>query len=193
MEEIDFQKEDIVFLREAVNLQPAQAPSDTVRVRLMVVAASGGKKILNQHWAQVRQWVMGFGLAVLTFTLLWVWVKPGVVLGWTVNGLPPAAYRIYRAPTSDGEQMLIREIKASEGGSYQFVDLFVLSAAQYTYTVEGLTSNGGTITSQPVTVDTSQVLLTQVVILAASLLVGWGIVALLNSMKTPFFVRKAWQ
>jgi len=186
VEEHRIQSDELAHLRYAVKSQPLLMPPEALRKRLM--AAVG-----PQRRPALARWGLGFGMAVLAFVLLWAVVKPGVVLGWTVNGNPPAAYRIYRSPTSGDGRVLVRELEASPvENSYQYVDLFILPAAHYTYAIEGVAPDGRTVARQAVAVDSSTVLPGQLAILVASLLVGWGAVAAFNGVKAPIFAKKAY-
>ena len=191
------QRDDLAHLREALKQQPTLAPPEAVRGRVMAAVAAavaaGPQRYTGRGWGPAARWAAGFGMAVVVFVLLWAVVRPGVVLGWTVSGEPPAAYRVYRSLGPDEKQALVREVKAlPEEDSYRIVDPFVLPAARYTYTVEGVASNGRTIASQSAAVDAATVLPAQVAILVASLLVGWGAVAVFNGVGTPTLVKKAY-
>lgn len=116
---------------------------------------------------------------VIVFVLLWVVVKPGVALRWSVKGMVPTSFRIYRAPATSLDYTLVAEIAARDDQpAYQYSDLLIFPGLSYRYRVDGVDSSGEILSSQGVTSDARGALPDQVGILLTSLICGYACLAL---------------
>lgn len=115
----------------------------------------------------------GFALAAITLVLLWLTIRPGVLLEWTVSGDSLAAYRVYRAQADSQEFILLGEIDSQPGESrYTYLDVLSLPGQRYVYQVEGVTASGVSIVSQRVASQPLTALPGQLAILISSLVLG---------------------
>lgn len=188
MKHIDFQEEDLASLRTAVNQQPVLKPSNRVRAHLMTRTVANKPGIPSHFSALVTRWVAGVGTAILVFVILWQVVNPGVELSWSVNIGLPVIYRVYRSTDLNNDPMLVHEFRAeSNDKNFHLVDDLIPPALNYTYIVEGVAPDGQTVDSRSLSVDTSNILLTQAAILVVSLLLGWEIIMAFSIIKLPFF------
>lgn len=168
-------------IRSAMISLPQQVPSPLVRQRVMTLIHSpiSGKK-------QASQWGWSFlAGALLTFSmliLLWLALRPGVVLQWSLERDGMTSYRIYRASLGSSQFELIKEIPArADRQQYSFVDAFVLPGRNYVYRVEGVRSDGVTSLSPIVTGGSRDVIPGQLSVIMTSLIVGYGIVIFLRN------------
>jgi hypothetical protein len=188
MNDLDFQENDLAYLKNAVNQQPELKPSNRVRAQVMTRAVGYKPRVVNPALSLLTRWAAGFGISLLVFTILWQLVNPGVELQWALNVSMPATFRIYRSPRTDSEPVLVQEIQVQANGKdFHFVDKFIPPALMHTYIIEGVDPTGETVDSKSLSVDTSNVLLTQLAILAVSLLLGWEIVMASSFLKPTFF------
>jgi hypothetical protein len=188
MNDLDFQEEDLAYLKSAVNQQPKLKPSNRVRAQVMTRVVGYKPRAFNPVLSLVTRWAAGIAISILVFAVLWQVAIPGVELNWSVNVSMPATFRIYRSPHTDSEPVLVQEIQVQANGKdFHFVDKFIPPALMHTYIIEGVDPTGETIDSKSLSVDTSNVLLTQLAILAVSLLLGWEIVMASSFLKPTFF------
>ncbi|MCI0521389.1 MAG: hypothetical protein L0Z70_14170, partial [Chloroflexi bacterium] len=90
-------------------------------------------------------WALGAALTLTALSLLWLAVRPGVALRWTVSGETPAAFRIYRAEAGSSDYRWIDEIPAdSHHREYEYSDAFLFPGKAYSYRVEAV-GRGGVI------------------------------------------------
>ncbi len=115
----------------------------------------------------------GIALAVITLVLLWLTIRPGVLLEWTVSGDSLAAYRVYRTQADSQESVLLGEIDSKPGEiRYTYLDVLSLPGQRYVYQVEGVTASGVSIVSQRVASQPLTALPGQLAILISSLVLG---------------------
>jgi hypothetical protein len=188
MNDLDFQDNDLAYLKNAVNQQPELKPSNRVRAQVMTKVVGYKPRAFNPVLGLAARWAAGISISILVFAVLWQVAIPGVELKWAVNVSMPAVFRVYRAPNVGQEPVLVQEIQVQANGKeFQFVDKFIPPALMHTYIVEGVGLDGTTIDSKSLSVDTSNILLTQLAILAVSLLLGWEIVMASSFFKPTIF------
>jgi len=183
------------YLQSVVKNQQSLTPLDSIRINLLSAVKSDRRTPIGNtnHWTYTLRWAIGFGMAVFVFAVLWVIVKPGVILGWTVQGYQPVLYRVYKEVSSNEKRELIHEVNGLPGEeSYKFVDLFTFPAVNYTYTVDGLSTNGHVITSQTTVVDTTSILPNQIAIILVSLIFGVCAVIFSKNISLPYAVMQTW-
>lgn len=116
----------------------------------------------------------GLALATLSLVLLWLTIRPGVMLYWSVSGGDNLTYQVYRAPTGSQEFILLGEVPGSPGvNQYSYLDALFLPGRSYIYRVEGVSPSGTPVVSQRVVSQSTAALPGQMAILLASLLVGY--------------------
>jgi hypothetical protein len=156
--------------------QPQRMPSSLVRQRLVAslhATRQFDEKRVNWEWGIVS----GAFLTIAIMVLLWLAVRPGVVLQWSHERDGVTVYRIYRANQGSSQYTLIKEIPAQAGQMhYSFVDGFIFPGKNYVYSVEGLRSNGEKSLSSVVNGRAVDVIPAQLALLVASLVLGYGIV-----------------
>jgi hypothetical protein len=115
----------------------------------------------------------GIALTVITLVLLWLTIRPGVLLEWTVSGDSLVAYRVYRAQADSHKFVLLGEIDSKPGEiRYTYLDVLSLPGQRYVYQVEGVTASGVSIVSQRVASQPLTALPGQLAILISSLVLG---------------------
>lgn len=116
---------------------------------------------------------LAFSLVALL--VLWITIRPGVQLEWSVEGSGLAAYRVYRTEEGSAEFQLLEEIPAETGASnYRYIDTLLLPGERYVYLVQGLQEEGATAFSQAVTGGSQEALPGQAAVLLVSLFFGLG-------------------
>ncbi len=116
----------------------------------------------------------GVAAALAIFWLLWLIIKPGITLNWSVYGSTPEVFKVYRSEFGRHEQHLIAVIPAQDSrNDYQFTDLWMIPGKTYTYWVEGSDWSGATVFSRPVISNSLPVVPGQIGILLASLILGY--------------------
>ena len=115
----------------------------------------------------------GFALALVSLLVLWLAIRPGVLLHWSISEPAPVSYRIYRAPANSGEFVLVKEVHGKPGvQDYSYLDSLFVPGSAYIYRIEGVNPANVPLFSQAVHSSTSGALPGQVAILIASILVG---------------------
>ena len=133
----------------------------------------------------------GIAVTLIVFVLLWVVVKPGTTLRWSVNRAVPAHFRIYRALVNSQDYTLVGELFAQDNQLvYQYNDLLSLPGRSYRYRVEGVNNSGGITFSKAVTSDPRSILPGQLGILLTSFIMGYVCLAFLRVLPR-LFVRRA--
>lgn len=157
------------LLRTAIHERPTQNPSQQVWVRLQQQVELDGHRLPRL----VISVLAGFSLAFATLMILWITIRPGVLLQWSVSGSAPAAYRIYRAPAGSQDFVLLGEVAGRESMShYSYLDVLFIPGRPHAYQVEGITTTGDPIVSQRVESQSLAALPGQMAILLASILLG---------------------
>jgi hypothetical protein len=118
--------------------------------------------------------------AFLMFILLWILLKPGVMLQWETNGNEPASYRVYRSKVGSNEAIILTEIPAQTGvNRYTFTDPVFIPGRIYSYFVQGV-GQAGQITHSPQVIgNTWEILPSQLALFITSLLSGLGMALIL--------------
>ena len=79
------------------------------------------QRVSNSGYNRFLNWLIGFGISIMVFSLMWLAVKPGLILGWSINHNLPAVFRVYRSSALDEARVLVREVQTeSDDNSYQF-------------------------------------------------------------------------
>jgi hypothetical protein len=117
--------------------------------------------------------ISGIAFSLIVFLALWLVIRPGILLRWTVSGPAPISYRIYRAPAQTAEFVLVGQVQGKTGvQEYRYMDSLFIPGLAYTYRVEGVGEAELTLFDQVVEGKTAGVLPGQLAILVASALVG---------------------
>jgi hypothetical protein len=175
---------EVVFwqqLRTGLQSQPQAAPGQEVWQKLTRRVA------LQQHRAKrdVVSILAGLALAGLSLVILWLTIRPGVLLQWTVSGTDQLTYRVYRSPAGSQDFVLLGEVHGMPGvRQYSFLDALFLPGQSYVYRVEGRLPAGSAVVSQGVVSQSIAALPGQLAILLASLLVGYLAASLARSWGT---------
>lgn len=163
-------------IRITMTNQPQKIPSPMVRQRLMTsIRTPSEMKVQKSRWI----WNLASGalLTLSIFILLWLAVRPGVVLQWSLARDGITGYRIYRTPLGKNQFDLIKDVPAQANRlQYYYVDAFILPGANYIYRVEGIRSDGTTIQSTIVNGRARDVMPSQVELFLSSIILGYGIV-----------------
>jgi hypothetical protein len=164
---------EVVFWQElqaGLQSQPQTAPRQEVWQGLSHQVA------LQQRQAKRNAISILAGLALAGFSLviLWLTIRPGVLLQWTVSGTDQLTYQVYRAPAGSQDFVLLGEVHGTSGVTqYSFLDALFLPGQSYVYRVEGVSPSGLAVVSQGVVSQSIAALPGQLAILLASLLVGY--------------------
>ena len=157
-------------LQASLQSQPQVAPGQEVW--------QGLSRRLALHQRQVKRSAIsilaGLALAGFSLVILWLTIRPGVLLQWTVSGTDLLTYQVYRAPAGSQDFVLLGEVHGTPGVSqYSYLDALFLPGQSYVYRVEGVSPSGSAVVSQGVVSQSLAALPGQLAILLASLLVGY--------------------
>ncbi|MEW6716771.1 MAG: hypothetical protein AB1345_04610 [Chloroflexota bacterium] len=173
------QVEFVRQIQTSLKLLPQTAPAPYVRERLLARVAQP-----QPRWRFAWAWT-GL-LSVLLMVLVWMVLKPGVVLRWAVSPGEVAAFRVYRAPADDGEFTLVQEVTASpEEREYRVIDWRLLPGLAYVYLIEAVTPEGGRAFQQVVTADTWGALPGQLLVVVISMLMAYILVKYAQYVSIP--------
>jgi hypothetical protein len=170
-------------VQQAVAGQPEQVPSPAVwqRVSARVDARSAPKRA-----SMLPRLAWGVAATLAVLIALWTILQPGIVLAWTVEGGPPTAFRVYRAPVGTADFGLVGEVPVVPGEQqYRYVDARPWTAQAYVYRVEVVGAGGQPVLSQAVTASALDALSGQVAILLTSFIAGWVAVMLAQRLRMP--------
>jgi hypothetical protein len=174
-------------LRAAVHDQPRREPPAAVRQRLMLQVASHQPQRLLQR----RMWIWGAVLSLVVLVVLWVVVRPGIVLQWEVNPGAVTAFRVYRAPVGSADFELLRQVAARPGDrEYTYVDARPMPLQTYVYQVEAVEQEGDVVSSPRITASALEALPAQLGVIFISLSVGYALVFLARLWLSPFRIRR---
>jgi hypothetical protein len=167
-------------INRAVSEQPRLAPHS--RVFEQINSRIGvHRHSLKLNWRVFPAMASGFAAALIVFVLLWLVVKPGITMRWSVNGALPASFRVYRAPIGSQAYELIGEIKSQDNQSvYQYRDLIFVPGRAYLYRVEGINNSGEITFSKVVINDPRSILPGQMIILLTSVIMGYVCLSLIK-------------
>jgi hypothetical protein len=138
-------------------------------------------------WRPSLIWVPIVLLLILAGTLLWRVLPPGLVVQWSVEGEPPATFRVYRAPIESSEIddfTLIGELSAEAGVvDYGFTDLRLIPGQNFSYRVEAISETGLLATSQAMVGNSLEALPGQLLLLLVITVTSLGIYTLIRQIK----------
>jgi len=161
-------------LQAGMASQPALSPSPIVRQR--VLAAIRQPLATHRSRFSAIHLMGGTALSLCILILLWLAVRPGVVLQWSVEKDGVEEFKIYRASQESDSFELVGKVSArSERSAYTFVDTLLVPGRVYTYRVEGLHPDGVTAFSPVVTGRSLDALPAQMALLLTSAVLGYGI------------------
>jgi hypothetical protein len=124
------------------------------------------------------------GLSIVILVLLWVIIRPGVVLQWRGDVIEATTFRVYRSEVGSDKYHLLDELPVNTTqSSYTYIDLFIWPFKNYIYYVEGINQAGSMGTSQVVASHTIQALPGQISLISASFLMGYGILFVIRYRK----------
>jgi hypothetical protein len=124
------------------------------------------------------------GLAFVILILLWMILRPGVVLRWSITGENVSSFRVFRSELGSGHYQLLDEVPALPSNSkYAYVDIFILPFKDYQYYVEGVNQNESLGISQAVTGYAKAALPGQIALVCASFIIGYGIIFLIRNSR----------
>lgn len=175
--------------RLAVTGQPKIQPAPAVRAQLLArVRADRPRRSIGARLA----WVWGTALAVMVLCVLWLVVRPGLNVEWSVQGQGASAFRVYRAPVGTGQFELIQEVIAQPGQTnYVVTDLAPMPGQVYTYLIEAVTPDGNPIISQSVIGNGLDVLPAQLALLVTSLIAGYSFILLVR-LRPQATINRRW-
>ena len=85
-------------VRAAALSQSQRAPASVVRQRVLAQTRTQRAQTPFRAASRWLPILSGAVLALVTLAVLWSIMQPGIGLHWSVNGVVPSAFRIYRAP-----------------------------------------------------------------------------------------------
>jgi len=173
----DLDMQDWKQVRDAVVHQPMSAPSPDIEKRLLETIRS------RHQMAYPQMHLYALGAALVIFVVLWFVVRPGVALRWLARGEDISVFRIYRSVSGAEDYQLLGEVPAGADVQYEYVDMRLLPWETYTYLVEGVPGNASPVVSQAVTSNALEALPAQLMLLVASLLMGYGCVLLFKVLQ----------
>lgn len=164
-----------------VAVQPALHPSPDAWQKTLAAVRHlpqpARRPAITWHWQPSAGLL---SLAVLI--LLWLVVRPGVLLQWTVNTEGLTAYRLYRAPVGSSDYTLIGELPVQPGLSqYQYTDALLVPGQTYSYVVEGVRNGSRYFVSGAVTAAAGQALPAQIALIFASVMIGYALYLLVQA------------
>ncbi len=178
----------------AIRQQPQSAPSSQFQERLieqLQQVEPGAQAPAQSRLESPRLglvWVWGALLSALCVLVLWAVLQPGIVLNWSVKGLPQGDFKIYRADRDRLEFSLVAEVPALPGEHmYTYVDPFLVPGAEYVYRVETVDVAGSGVSSQVVAQGAGRVVGVQILILLISLLAGYAGARWIAGSRGPAF------
>jgi hypothetical protein len=156
-------------VQAAVVSQTARQPESRVWTELAgrIQPRSGGYR------RTVASLFAGVGLALVSLLVLWLVIRPGVLLRWSISEPKAVSYRVYRAPLNSDRYVLVTVIPGQPGvREYAYLDSLFLPGQSYTYRVEGLAQGNVTLFSEAVHSPSASTFPGQFSILLASAMVG---------------------
>jgi len=149
--------------------QPHRAPSAASKRKLMARLQTAPKPSTARRWVP---WTSGLVLAVLVLMALWLTIRPGIGLHWSVVDGNVSSFRIYRAPSGSDDFAVVRDIPAQPGiQDYTYIDTSLSLNPDYVYRVEG--RQGELAASSPrITASALEATRNQLLILSISLIAG---------------------
>jgi hypothetical protein len=165
-------------LAERPSPMPSPIPRQRILARIRQVDSTRpdpGRRILLALNVTA---IVSFSVAILL--LLWLAIKPGIVLQWSVANAGISAFRVYRAPTGGARYDFLGEVSArGDFSQYTYVDAFLLPGQSFDYIVEGVGATGQIALSESVAGNALEALPGQVTLVIVSLVLSCGLVWLL--------------
>lgn len=157
-------------LQTAVRHQPQLNPPSAVlqQIRSRMQADPHSQPIVQTQAARPTLWATRLAFSrpvlvlstiafILTLSLLWQTLPPGIVLRWSVEGEGAQGFHVYRATIEPGRTaeasdfVLLDEVPVrGEKEAYSFTDVRLLPGQEYVYRVEVLNQQGRPAASQTV-------------------------------------------
>jgi hypothetical protein len=197
--------ENLKTLQSAVQQQPRRTPSAAVfdRIQAQIQQQQTAPAVLTPPILNSRP-ALGYPVLLLSIvtlilaaTVIWQTLPPGIVLQWSVQGLAPEAFRVYRAEVNSGiiadesQFELLDELPATnQADQYTFTDFRLLPGQNYIYRVEGLNAAGQPAASQTISGRAIDALPGQLAILLVLFFTGYCFWNLLH-LRRPFTTAPA--
>jgi hypothetical protein len=176
--------EDYQFTQQISKILQAQdslVPSNRVKNHLLNI-------IHNQPIRSKKTghaWLWGVPMTIIIFIILWLVAQPGTLLQWSIHGISPEAFLIYRAPEGSQQFVLIDELSATPlQPDYQYADILVMPGQTYHYLIEVRDQYGNTIKSHATTNDSQMALAAQIALFLTSFIIAIGIIKVIQEINT---------
>ena len=155
-------------LGELLQTQPIHAPRSGIRQEVLQQIRRPSPASLVRRWSGILV------LALITLSLLWATLQPGVELNWSVESGEVTSFRVYRVDAQAYDFTLVDEIQASPNIShYSVVDAVLLPGEDIEYIVEGINRSGTTVQQQITVGKGMPILLSQITLILSSLAIAW--------------------
>lgn len=150
----------------------ASQPLETLSPRAWAMITVNRRSSRRSSWSWTR-FLVGASLAMLTLIMLWLTLRPGVVLQWSVSDDSPVVYQIYRAPLGSQSFELLDELDAELGvQDYSYLDIAQFPGQAYIYRIQAISPSGSLLFTNTVTSQPLGVLPGQLAIILASIAAG---------------------
>ena len=164
-------------------LQAQESLSPSNRVKNHLLNTVHNQPVSSKN--TIHPWLWSGPITLLIFIVLWLVVQPGTLLQWSINGISPESFLIYRAPEGSTQFVLIDELPAIPSQpSYQYADILVVPGQTYQYLIEVRDLYGNTTRSQATTNDAQMALAAQIALLLTSFILTVGIIKVVQQIKT---------
>jgi len=170
MEDVDAYRQYQLRMKSWEQRQP---PS---RLSAEALCRARAPRTAGISWLHPYAW----GAALMILVLLWLVVRPGVVLEWDGARGDVNEFYVYRT-VEDGEFQRIGTVPVSaEMQKYTYVDTMLFPWESYTYVVQGVQGESVRALSGSVERDALAVLPVQFMLVALSVVLGYGLAGLLR-------------
>ncbi len=173
------------IVQTVVKGQPLQEPGTAVHERLMarVRAQNLPQRNATTLWF-TRAW--GLALAITALLFLWLLLRPGIQLQWSVHQGQVTAFAIYRAPAgSDDFALLHQSTNPPVAREYRYVDTSLWNGRAHAYRIVALGPTGQQLFSNEVMAGAHTALPGQLAVVLTSIIVGYSAVMLIERWPTP--------
>lgn len=162
-------------LREMVRQQLVLAPRPQLRTRILARIKSVPQNRLSYRWGYI-------GLLCVLVLAFWSVVKPGTVIQWELRKGNWETVKIYRS-AGDGEEFILIDdlVISHEDNRFVYRDYRVVPIKAYLYQVRAESSHGSYAQSQIIAPSVSSVWLMWLAVILTSLIVGCGIIYVINT------------
>lgn len=172
-------KSEVELSREVYRIikdSPLPPPSSDVYPK--VINMVGSREIKP---VKTRYHTIALGLAVIIMGLLWIIIRPGIVLEWSIHTDHVREFRVYRSIEGVDKNELIDSLPVlPDSDKYYYIDALLLPWNSYTYTVEGVEFDDHQAIRASVTRSALDILPGQVALIAFSLFLGYCIASVIN-------------